>query len=114
MLFFGGFTTGITGSRNIGEGLINGGVLSLITYLALGFIIGISLFILMGITSAIASAFSSIGTSTASNIPTTTSTSSISQDFIFFIIKSILIIIISFFAGIGGGALGAWIKGVIK
>lgn len=109
MSFFGGIVTGITGSRNINEGLINGGILSLTTFIFFGIIIGIFLFVLMGITSSIASAFSSVGSPTASTVPTT----STSPNDMLFIVKGVVILITSFFAGLGGGALGAWIKGAI-
>lgn len=113
MLFFGGLTTGI-GSNTIKGGLINGGTLSIITFLILGFIVGILAFISIGLAASIASAFSGFGTSSA----TTAATSNFnvpnlsdSLDSIFLLIKIILIPIISFLAGFGGGAVGAWIKG---
>lgn len=113
MLFFGGLTTGITGCKSINEGLINGGILSLITFLLFGFMIGILAFISVAMLASIASAFSAFGTSNAAsttiNIPTS---SSFSMDGLFLIIKIIVIPIVSFFAGIGGGALGAWIMEV--
>jgi len=107
MLFLGGFTTGITGSRNINEGLINGTILSMVAFIILGFIFGTYLLIIVGITSAIASAFSSFGSTSASNV----STPSITGDTVFSFMKGILIIVTCLFAGTGGGALGAWIKG---
>lgn len=110
MIFLGGLTTGITGSRNINEGLINGSILSLVAFIILGFIFGTYLLVIVGITSAIASAFSSFGSASASNV----SSPSITGDNLFILMKGILIIITCFFAGTGGGALGAWIKGGIK
>lgn len=98
MLFFGGLATGIAGNKNINQGMINGAVLSLLTFIILGFIIGGYLLVVVGISSSISSAFGSASAST-----------SISWDTILNLIKGLLIIIVSFFAGIGGGALGAWI-----
>lgn len=110
MLFFGGLTAGISGSRSINEGLINGGILSLTTFLLLGFVLGILVFISIGMIASIANAFSAFGTSTATSTATTIPTSSsYSVDGLFLIIKIILILIVSFLSGIGGGALGAWI-----
>lgn len=99
MLFFGGIVTGITGSKNINQGMVNGAVLSSFTFIILGFIIGGYLLIMVGISSAISSAFGS----------TSASSTSISWENVLSLIKEILIIIVCFFAGIGGGALGAWI-----
>ncbi len=113
VLFLGGITTGILGNPKINEGLINGAVLSLVAFIIIGFIIGGYLLIVIGISSAMASAFSSYGPSAASNV-TTTPTSPFSQENIFLILKGILIIITIFFGGMGGGALGSWIKGGTK
>lgn len=110
MLFVGGFVTGITGTHNIKEGIINGSILSLMTFIILGFLIGIFLLITTGIAASIASAFSSVSTSTSQVSNTSTA---LSQESLFFIIKVLLMIITSFFAGIGGGALGAWIREIL-
>lgn len=99
MLFFGGIVTGITGSKNINQGMINGAVLSLFAFIILGFIIGGYLLVMVGLSSAISSAFGS----------GSTASTSISGDTILNLIKNFLIIVVCFFAGIGGGALGAWI-----
>ena len=114
MLFFGGLTTGILGSNTIKGGLINGGTLSIITFLILGFIVGILAFISIGLAASIASAFSGIGTTSAATAAASNLTVpnlSNSLDAIFFLIQIILTLIISFLAGFGGGAVGAWIKG---
>lgn len=110
MLFLGGLTAGITGSQNIDEGLINGGVLSLLFFIIVGIIFGLYLFIIVGIASLFVSAFSSLGTSTASNVTSTP----VSQGDIMAMVKGILIIITCFFAGPAGGALGGWIRRVIR
>lgn len=100
MLFFGGLVTGITGSKDINQGMVNGAVLSSFTFIILGFIVGGYLLIMVGISSAISSSFGSSASST-----------SISLDSILSLIKEFLLIVICFVAGVGGGALGAWIKG---
>ena len=114
MLFLGGLTTGITGSNTIKEGLVNGGTLSIITFLILGFIVGILAVIFIVITTSIASAFSGFGASSATTAAASNLTEpglSDSLDTILLLIKIILTLIISFLAGLGGGAVGAWIKG---
>lgn len=118
MLFVGGLVTAVIGSKNINEGMVNGGFLGLFSLIILGFVFGVIFLILMGITSAIASAFSTIGATTT---PTTTTSSmpAITEDNLMIIFEGlkgilwgIVAIMIIPLSGVGGGALGGWIKEV--
>ncbi|MDD1775455.1 MAG: zinc-ribbon domain-containing protein [Methanobacterium sp.] len=113
MLFLGGLTAGLIGCNSIRSGLVNGGFLGLVFFVIVGIILGIYFFVAMGIASVIASAFSSFGTSSASSYTNSAATSS-SPDAVFLVIKGVLVLIISYSAGVGGGAIGAWIKEAVK
>ncbi len=111
MLLLGGFTAGFSASPDIKDGLVNGGVLSLIFFIFLGIVAGLLLFVTIGISSMVASTLGPLASSTVSSATVPSSTAS--QDGLL-IFKSVLIIITTFFAGFGGGALGSWVRGAIR
>lgn len=110
MLFAGGLVAGVFGSRNIDEGMVNGGFLSLIALIFVGFIFGTYLLAIIGLASIIASAFSGIGTPAAST--TATSSPNMTLDDLRNMPMGIVGVLIILLSGIGGGALGGWIKEV--
>lgn len=115
MVFCGGTATGIAGCEDFKDGAVNGLFLSLIGMVILGFVIGVILFITMGITAAMSSAFGSYSSTSASSLGTTSTTSdSGSLDFIFTIIKGIIILIMVFLSGAVGGSFGVFLKNGLK
>jgi hypothetical protein len=118
MTFLGAILTGIIGCKNFNDGIINGGFLSLVTLVFLGFVLGVVLFVLMGIAASLASSLSSsLGSTGALSAPVSTrtpSTSSNSLDVLVNIIKVIMVIILVFISGMLGGAFGVFIKDGVK
>ena len=115
MTFIGGIVTGLLGNDNPSDGLINGGFLSLILLINLGFIIGVIWLIFIAVSSYLTSALQTYtgGLISTSNIVNNTSTSNTVESFST-IIQFILILIASFFGGVFGGGLGAYIKKSFK
>lgn len=116
MAFLGSILTGLLGSKNVCDGYINGGFLSLIILVLTGFIVGILLFAAMGIAAISSSVFGSgASTSAISSLNSTTSSSGTgSLDGLIYIVEFIISIILIFVAGIVGGGLGFYIKTGIK
>ncbi len=115
MTFIGGIVTGLLGNDNFSDGLINGGFLSLILLINLGFIIGLIWLIFIVVSSYLTSALQTYtgGLISTSNFVNNTSTSNPMESFLN-IIQFILILMISFFGGILGGGLGAYIQRIFK
>lgn len=112
MVIVGSLFTGILSGYTPWEGAINGGVMTLLMVINLGFLLGVIWFITVGVTAAIASAFSSIPMST---LPATPPTSTgIDMGSAVNIILDILAFLGLFAAGIIGGAAGSYIKNVVK
>jgi hypothetical protein len=118
MVFCGGTATGLVGCHDFKDGIMNGLILSLISLVILGFVVGVMLFITLGIAAAISSAFasySSTAASSSSSIGTTSASSdSGSLDFIFTIIKGVIILVMVFISGAVGGSFGVFLKNGFK
>lgn len=118
MVFFGGITTGIVGCEDFKDGAMNGLFMSLIAMVIMGFVVAVILFVVMGITAAIASAFkpyaATAASSTSSLGTSSTTSSSNSFDFVFNIIKGIIIIGLVFISGAVGGSCGVYLKNGFK
>ena len=112
MVFCGGITTGIVGCDDVKEGARNGIFMSLIALVILGFVVGVMLFITMGVAAAISSAFEPYTSSSAysSSITTSTTSEGDSLDFVFTIIKGIVILVLVFVSGAVGGSFGVFLK----
>jgi len=83
MTFIGVIVTGLLGNDNSSDGLINGGVLSLILLINLGFIIGVIWLIFIAVSSYLTSALQTYtgGLISTSNIVNNTSTSNTVESF---------------------------------
>ncbi len=118
MVFFGGTTTGIVGCSDVKEGAKNGIFMSLIALVILGFVVGVVLFVTMGIAAAISSALQPYSSSMASSSPWTitgtTSSDTDSLEFVFTIIKGIIIIVLVLISGAVGGSFGVFLKNGVK
>ncbi len=115
MSFIGGIVTGLLGNDDPSDGLINGGFLSLILLINLGFVIGVIWLIFIAVSSYLASALQAYtgGLISPSNVGNSTSQSNPVESFSS-IIQFILILIVTFFGGVLGGGLGAYIKKSFK
>ncbi|MGO9387501.1 MAG: hypothetical protein ACLPWD_05555 [Methanobacterium sp.] len=115
MSFIGGIVTGLLGNDDPSDGLINGGFLSLILLINLGFVIGVIWLIFIAVSSYLASALQAYtgGLISPSNVGNRTSQSNPVESFSS-IIQFILILIVTFFGGVLGGGLGAYIKKSFK
>ncbi len=113
MVFIGGFIASILGSRTYSEGLANGGLLSIISLVNLGFVISVLMVAAAAIVSAISSAFSSFG---GSSYPSTTSNSYLSNTTSnpLPILELILLPFLIILFGMAGGWFGVFIKKLIK
>ena len=117
MAFLGSILTGLLGSKNVYEGYINGGFLSLVILVLTGFIAGIIFLAAMGLLSALSSAFgsgASSGAISSLNSTTTSATGGNILDGLIILVEFIVSIILIFIAGIMGGAFGYYIKYGIK
>jgi len=111
MALIGSIFTGAFGNDNANDGMINGGILSLVILLFTSFMVGIILLAFIGIGSIIASSFGSGASSSALINSTTSSTSgSDASGAILFLVKFIVGIIAIFVAGMLGGTFGVYIK----
>jgi hypothetical protein len=109
MTLIGGFVTGVVSSKDIGEGSINGGFLTLILLIAVGLLLGLIIFVTMGIYASVSH------TLALSNIPGATTSLSGSNgnslgNSILNLVYTIITIILSFIFGILGGSLGVIFK----
>ena len=111
MTFIGVIVTGLLGNDNPSDGLINGGFLSLILLINLGFIIGVMWLIFIVISSYLTSALQTYtgGLISTPSVINNTSQSNSVESFSS-IIEFILILIVTFFGGVLGGGLGAYLK----
>ena len=108
MSLIGGVITGILGSDNASDGMINGGFLSLILLINLGFIVGVVWFVFVGVASSFANSLNTYasGALSSSTALNNTSTSNIFGSWQI-LIEFIIILSITFIGGVIGGGLGA-------
>ncbi|OPX58031.1 MAG: hypothetical protein A4E25_01900 [Methanobacterium sp. PtaB.Bin024] len=137
MLFVGGVVTGFLVGGKPSNGYINGGFLTLVTFVNFGTIFGAAWLITIGVSAALSNIFgsstsssseSSLGyTNTASSAsslgydtPSTTNTSvtqsstNISPDTIVYLLLLVFLIVIVIVAGPLGGMLGAFIRETVR
>ena len=121
MAFFGSILTGALGCKNVNDGSINGGFLSLIILVLAGLMIGILFLAVVGIIATLASelgpAASSLGSGTTSNALSTlnaTSSSTSTFDWLLYLFEFIAAIVLIIVAGAVGGALGVYIKKLLS
>ena len=116
MLFFGGLTTGLLVCKNYSDAIINGGFLTLIALINIGFIVGIFWLSAVGIVSSIASAFHTPSTTGIPNpsLTNTTPSTSVSPESIYISIEIISMIILVLLIGIFGSMVGVFIKNSFK
>jgi len=115
MTFLGSIITGLFGSKNVYEGSINGGFLSLAILVLIGLMAGILFLAIMGVAGALSSLGSGTTSGALSSInPTTSSANTNSGDVILNLIEFIFGIILIFISGIIGGAFGFFLKDSIK
>ena len=115
MSFIGGIVTGFLGNDDTYDGLINGGFLSLILLINLGFIIGVIWITFIAVSSYLTNVIQSYtgGLISSFNVANNTSQSNPVESFLT-ILQFIFILIITFFGGVFGGGLGAYIKKSLK
>ena len=115
MSFIGGIVTGILGNDDLSDGFINGGFFSLILLINLGFVVGIKWIIIIAVSSYLSSALQTYtgGLISTPNVVNNTSQSKPVESFLS-IIQYIIVLIITFFGGVLGGGLGAYIKKSFK
>lgn len=118
MVFFGSIISGILGSKNFFDGLLNGTFLSLVIVVFAGLVMGIFIFLIVGIETSINSALyslvSSSGLGAFVTAPTLNITSSIIGNQGFGWLQLILVAILMFVAGLIGGGVGYYLYQIIK
>jgi hypothetical protein len=123
MAFFGSILTGALGCKNVNDGYINGGFLSLIILVLVGLMIGIAFLAVVGSAAEMVSAFgpatSSLGSGTSSgalsSLNGTTSLSSTSTfDWVLYFFEFVAAIVLILVTGAVGGASGVYIKKLLS
>ncbi len=121
MVFFGSVVTGILGSKDFYDGLINGCFLSLFILVFAGLVLGILLFIFVGIEASINSAINSyVSTSILGSFvspPSINLTANILGNNFFAALNMVELFIVGIlivFVGAVGGSLGAFLKQIIN
>ncbi len=123
MAFFGSILTGALGCKNVNDGSINGGFLSLIILVLTGLMMGILFLAVVGMVATLASAFGpatgSLGSGTTSSAlsslnATASSSSTSTFDLVLYFFEFVAAIVLILVAGAVGGASGVYIKNLLS
>ncbi len=111
-LFIGGIVTGILGNQD--DGFINGGFLSLVVLVILGFVIGVLWLIFMGVASSVSNVLHAYTGSLSTGNSISNTSPSNPLDSLSTIIQYVLVLVIAFTGGVLGGGLGGFLKKSFK